>query len=393
MKKIAVFTGTRADYGLLYWLLRDIQANSELKLQVLVSGMHLSPEFGLTKSEIIADGFSIDAEVEMLLSSDSAVGVVKSMGVGLIGFADALNRLEPDCLVVLGDRFEALAVAQAALILGVPIAHIHGGEITEGAYDDAIRHAITKMAALHFVATDVYRRRVIQMGEDPALVLNVGAIGLDHVVRSDRMSLSELADSLDFPLGRPFFIVTYHAATSSVEDPAVVMTNILSALDAFPDHQVLMTYPNADNGGRAIIPLIERYARHNPNRVCVKRSLGSKRYLSALSFASLVLGNSSSGIIEAPAFRVPVVDVGTRQAGRLAADSVIHVDSGRLAIKSAIDKALSGGHRLLTDQCVNPYGVGDAAGAIVRYFEARDIPRKKKFHDYPWEEPKCSSGK
>ncbi len=393
MKRIAVFTGTRADYGLLYWLIRDIQASRELQLQVLVSGMHLSPEFGLTKSEITADGISIDAEVEMLLSSDSAVGVVKSMGVGLIGFADALNRLGPDCLVVLGDRFEALAAAQAALILGIPIAHIHGGEITEGAYDDAIRHAITKMATLHFVATDVYRRRVIQMGEDPVRVLNVGAMGLDHVVRSDRMSLSELAGSLDFPLRQPFFIVTYHAATSSVEDPAEVMSNILSALDAFPDHQVLMTYPNADNGGRAIMPLIEKYAQHNSDRVCVKRSLGSKRYFSALSLASLVLGNSSSGIIEAPTFKVPVVNVGTRQAGRLAAESVIHVAPESSAIKSAIYEALSEGHLLLTNKCVNPYGIGDAAGSIVRYFETNDIPWKKKFHDHVWEEIRCSSEK
>lgn len=381
MKKIAVFTGTRADYGLLYWLLKDIQASQKLDLRLLVSGTHLSPEFGLTKSVVLADGFKIDAQVEMLLSSDSAVGVVKSMGVGLIGFADALDRMRPDCLIVLGDRFEALAASQAALVLGIPIVHIHGGEKTEGAYDDAIRHAITKMANLHFVAAEPYRNRVIQMGENPAHVLNVGALGLDHLMRSTRMGLPELSNSLSFDLRQPFFLVTYHPVTAGDELPARTMEMILSALDEFPSHQVLATYPNADNGGRAIIALLEAYARRRPDRVCAVPSLGSARYLAALSLACAVVGNSSSGIIEAPAYRVPTVDIGVRQAGRLAAASVVHAPADQSALISAIRRVLTDEHRMLTDNCINPYGSGSAAESIVRYLEDNDIPLHKEFHD------------
>jgi UDP-N-acetylglucosamine 2-epimerase (non-hydrolysing) len=381
MKKIAVFTGTRADYGLLYWLFKDIQASHVLDLQLLVSGMHLSPEFGLTRSAILADGFKIDAQVEMLLSSDSPVGVVKSMGVGLIGFADALDRMSPDCLVVLGDRFEALAVAQAALVLRIPIVHLHGGEKTEGAYDDAIRHAITKMANLHFVAAESYRNRVIQMGEDPATVLNVGALGLDHLMRSPRMNLLELSDSLACDLRQPFFLVTYHPVTAGNEPPETTMAALLSALETFPDHQILITYPNADNGGRAIIAMIEAYAQRHPDRVCAVPSLGSSRYLAALSLASAVVGNSSSGIIEAPAYRVPTVDIGVRQAGRLTAESVVHAAADQSAMSLAIYKVLTAEHRLVTARCANPYGAGRAAESIVRYLEAHDIPLHKEFHD------------
>ncbi len=381
MKKIAVFTGTRADYGLLYWLLKDIQASHTLDLQLLVSGMHLSPEFGLTRSTILADGFQIDAQVEMLLSSDSPVGIVKSMGVGLIGFADALDRMNPDCLVVLGDRFEALAAAQAALVLGIPLVHLHGGEKTEGAYDDSIRHAITKMANLHFVAAEAYRDRVIQMGEAPACVLNVGALGLDHLMRSPRMSLSELSDSLTFDLRQPFFMVTYHPVTAGDEPPAKAMEALLSALDAFPDLQILVTYPNADNGGRVIIELLEAYAQRHSDRVCAVPSLGSARYLAALSLASAVIGNSSSGIIEAPSYHVPTVDVGVRQAGRLAAESVVHAAADQSSIVSAISQVLTDEHELLTTHCINPYGAGRAAKAIVEYLEENDIPLHKKFHD------------
>lgn len=381
MKKIAVFTGTRADYGLLYWLLKDIQASRVLDLQLLVSGMHLSPEFGLTKNAILADGFKIDAQVEMLLSSDSPVGVVKSIGVGLIGFADALDRLAPDCLIVLGDRFEALAAAEAALVLRVPIAHLHGGEKTEGAYDDAIRHAITKMANLHFVAADEYRNRVIQMGESPESVLNVGALGLDHLVRSSKMGLIELSDSLKFDLRQPFIMATYHPVTAGEESPEKTMAALLSALDVFSDYQVLITYPNADNGGRSIIALIDAYAQRHPDRVCAVPSLGSMRYLTAMSLASAVVGNSSSGIIEAPAYRVPTVDIGVRQEGRLAAASVIHAIADRADIIAAIRRVLSKEHAQVTAQCVNPYGSGDAAREIVRYLEENNISSRKKFHD------------
>ena len=274
MRKVAVFTGTRAEYGLLYWLLKDLQQDSEIELQLLVSAMHLSPEFGMTYQQIETDGFTITEKVEMLLSSDSAVGTAKSIGLGVLGFADALERMKPDVLVVLGDRFEALAVTQAAMILRIPIAHIHGGETTEGAYDDAIRHAITKLSLLHFTSTEAHRNRVIQLGEHPSRVFNVGAVGLDHLQRSKMFSLAELSASLNFKLEQPYFLVTYHPVTLASEPAKASFENLLKALDAFPQHQIILTYPNADDGGREIIPLLEAYAKQQPSRVLAIPSLG-----------------------------------------------------------------------------------------------------------------------
>jgi UDP-N-acetylglucosamine 2-epimerase (non-hydrolysing) len=369
MKQVAVFTGTRAEYGLLYWLMKDIQASDKLALQVIVSGMHLSPEFGETWKQIEEDGFAIDAKVEMLLSSDSSVGVVKSMGLGMIGFADALARLRPDMLVVLGDRFEALAIVQAALVMRIPVAHLHGGETTEGAYDDAIRHAITMMSDLHFTAAEPYRQRVIEMGEDPGRVFNVGAMGLDHLMRSPRLTMAELSASLGFALRQPFMLVTYHPVTMHEEDPRAAFEQLLAALDAFPTHQVILTYPNADNGGRAIIPMLEAYAHRQPHRVLAIPSLGFKRYLSVLDAASVVVGNSSSGIIEAPSFHVPTVNVGARQLGRLAAGSVLHADSSADTIRQALTQALSPEFSAYCRTVSNPYGQGDAARRIVALLE------------------------
>ena len=380
-RKVAVFTGTRAEYGLLYWLMKDIQASEQLALQVIVSGMHLSPEFGETWKGIEVDGFPIDAKVEMLLSSDSDVGVVKSMGLGTLGFADALDRLRPDVLVVLGDRFEALAIVQAALIMRIPVAHLHGGEITEGAYDDAIRHAITKMAYFHFVATPTYRQRVIQMGESPERVFNVGAIGLDHLLRSPRMTRKELSESLEFELDSAFLLVTYHPVTMLAEDPVQSFNALLSALDQFPGHKIILTYPNADNGGRAIIPLLEDYALRNPGRVKAIPSLGFRRYLSAVAMADGVVGNSSSGIIEVPAFGVPTVNVGSRQAGRLAAASVINCEPDARSIEAAIRRACSADFASDCKEVVNPYGAGNAAQSIVDVLERFDGTYHKSFHD------------
>lgn len=380
-KRIAVFTGTRAEYGLLYWLLKDIQASERLELQLIVAAMHLSPEFGQTWRQIELDGFRIDAKVEMLLSSDTATGVAKSMGLGTIGFADSLERLRPDLLVVLGDRFEALAIVQAALVMRIPVAHLHGGETTEGAYDDAIRHAITKMASLHFVAAEPYRRRVIQMGESSSAVFNVGALGLDHLQRTPRMTLSELRASLDFSLAEPFLLVTYHPVTMASEDPQASATALLQALDEFPQHQVVMTYPNADNGGRAIIPLLQQYAAQRRSRVLLIESLGFRRYLSTLAYARAVVGNSSSGIIEAPAFHVPTVNIGERQFGRLAADSVLHCRAERDDIVRVLRQALSDEFRRLCATTINPYGQGMASRAIVRELEAQAGPFHKRFHD------------
>ena len=380
-RRIAVFTGTRAEYGLLYWLMKDIQASPLLDLQVIVSGMHLSPEFGETWKLVEADGFPVDAKVEMLLSSDTSVGVVKSMGLGTIGFADALDRLKPDMLVVLGDRFEALAVVQAALIMRVPVAHLHGGEITEGAYDDAIRHAITKMASLHFTAAEAYRRRVIQMGELPSTVFNVGALGLDHLVRTQPMSCDELVASLGFPLHQPYFLVTYHPVTLAEEDPVVSFKALLAAIDHCPDHHVILTYPNADNGGRALIPILEDYALRHPDRVLAIPSLGFRRYQSALSRAAAVIGNSSSGIIEAPAFGVPTVNIGARQTGRLAAESVLNCSPDVQSICQAISRALSVDFKASCHGVANPYGGGNAAQQVVRLLEETHGPFHKHFHD------------
>ncbi|WP_223523282.1 UDP-N-acetylglucosamine 2-epimerase [Pseudomonas sp. BF-RE-24] len=380
-RKIAVFTGSRAEYGLLYWLMKDLQSSSVVQLQIIVSGMHLSPEFGETWRQIAEDGFNIDAKVEMLLSSDSAVGIVKSMGVGTLGFADALDRLQPDMLVVLGDRFEALAIAQAALIMRIPIAHLHGGEITEGAYDDAIRHAISKMAYLHFVAAEPYRQRVIQMGEAPGRVFNVGAVGIDHLLRAPRMDIKQLRESLGFDLQSPYMVVTYHPVTLMDEHPQKSFIALTEALDKFPQHQIIFTYPNADNGGRAIIPLLEAYARTQPDRILAVPSLGFRRYLSAISMASAVVGNSSSGIIEVPAFGIPTVNIGVRQKGRLAADSVLHCEPNGSSIAQAIQKALTPEFTVACKTTVNPYGNGKAAEAILKVLESYDGASHKSFYD------------
>lgn len=377
MRKIAVFTGTRAEYGLLYWLLKDIQSDPELELQLLVAGMHLSPEFGMTYQSIETDGFRIDEKVEMLLSSDSAVGTAKSIGLGVIGFADALSRMNPDVLVILGDRFEALAAAQAAMILRIPIAHIHGGEITEGAYDDAIRHAITKLSLLHFTSTAEHRQRVIQLGEAPNRVSNVGAVGLDHLHRSNLMSVDELSASLEFIIDRPYFLVTYHPVTLATEPAKASFEQLLSALDKFPLHQVILTYPNADDGGREIIPLLDAYAKGRPDRVLAIPSLGQLRYLSAVKHAAAVVGNSSSGIIEVPSFGVPTVNVGARQRGRRAATSVLNCDPDANAITEALETGLE------TDfsQVINPYGQGNASEAILKIIKTADLSEIKTFYD------------
>ena len=380
-RKVAVFTGTRAEYGLLYWLMKELQSSKTLQLQVIVGAMHLSPEFGETWRQIEGDGFTIDAKVEMLLSSDTPVGVVKSMGLGVIGFADVLDRLKPEILIVLGDRFEALALVQSALILAIPVAHLHGGEITEGAYDDSIRHAITKMSSLHFVAAEAYRRRVIQMGESPLTVFNVGAMGLDHVLRSPLASLNELSSELGFELREPYLIATYHPVTVLEEDPQRSFKALLDALDRFPDYQIILSYPNADNGGRTIISCLEDYAKRWPRRVLAVASLGTKRYLSALSRVAAVVGNSSSGIIEAPAFGVPTVNIGSRQLGRLAAESVLHCSPNAFDIEQTLIKALSDEFTVNCRSVVNPYGCGNAAGEVVKIIESHPGPFRKHFYD------------
>lgn len=385
-KKVAVFTGTRAEYGLLYWLLKDIQNDSNLTLQLIVSGMHLSPDFGYTYKKIEEDGFKIDEKIEILLSSDSSVGIAKSMGLGVLGFADSLSRLKPDVLVILGDRFEALAAAQTAMILRIPIFHLHGGEITEGAYDDAIRHAITKLSYLHGTSTEEYRQRVIQLGESPGRVKNIGAIGLDHLRRSSFMNVSELGESLNFNIDRPYFLVTYHPVTLGDELPERSFNEILRALDYFPDYQVILTYPNADDGGRRIIPIIEQYAKNNSDRVIAIQSLGQIRYLSAVKHATAVIGNSSSGIIEVPAFDTPTVNIGMRQKGRLSAKSVLHCEPYEESIVDAISNAIRKIYKKDGKPIINPYGQGDSSSQVIEMIKSLQFEQCKVFFDLKFNE-------
>lgn len=382
-RKICVVTGSRAEYGLLYWLMKEIQDDSALELQVIVTGMHLSPEFGLTWKQIEQDGFIIDRKVEMLLSSDTPVGISKSIGLGIIGFADALDCLQPDVLVVLGDRFEIFAAVQAAMAHRIPIAHIHGGEITEGAVDDAIRHAITKMAHLHFTATESYRQRVIQLGEQPQRVFNVGAPGLDNILRLQLLDKPQLEQAIGFKLGKRNLLITFHPVTLENATAATQFGNLLKALDSFDDSRIIFTLPNADADGRVIIGMIEQYRQRFPERIASFVSLGALRYLSALKYMDAVVGNSSSGLIEAPAFKIGTINIGDRQKGRLCADSVIHCEPEVDAILNAFKTLFSGKFQESLATVENPYGHSGASVRIKELlkFQALDGLLKKSFYD------------
>lgn len=385
LRKICVVTGSRAEYGLLYWLLKEIQGDTELELQMVVTGMHLSPEFGLTWRQIADDGFVINRKVEMLLSSDTPVGISKSMGLGLIGFADALNDLQPDILVVLGDRFEIFAAAQAAMNLRIPIAHIHGGELSEGAVDDVIRHALTKMSHLHFTATETYRRRVIQLGEHPERVFNVGAPGLDNVYRLPLLGRQAFEEAIGFKLGVRNVLVTFHPVTLENATAAEQFGQLLQALDSFDDVHIIFTYSNADADGRVIATLIEDYRARHPQRVAAFVSLGSLRYLSAMRYVDAVVGNSSSGILEAPAFKIPTINIGDRQRGRLWASSVMHCPPEAAAIRETLSNVWSGKLRDFLTQVKNPYGDGGASGKIKAKLKSFNLGEclKKRFYDFP----------
>ncbi|KAF0220680.1 MAG: UDP-N-acetyl-D-glucosamine 2-epimerase [Geobacteraceae bacterium] len=381
MRKICVVTGTRAEYGLLYWLMKEIQVDADLQLQIIATGMHLSPEFGLTYRTIEEDGFTIDAKVEMLLSSDTPVGIAKSIGLGVIGFADALEHLNPDILVVLGDRYEILAAAQAALVAKIPVAHIHGGETTEGAVDESIRHAITKMSHLHFVAAEPYRTRVIQLGEHPDTVFNVGALGIENIKRLQLLDKSQLEQSINFELGTTCFLVTYHPATLGTTAPQVAMQALLDALGHFPDAKIVFTKPNSDTDGRILGQMIDEYAHHNKGRVAVFTSMGQLRYLSALQFADAVIGNSSSGIIEAPVCNTPTVNIGDRQSGRLKSNSIIDCLETTESIVAAINKALSQSFREGIKQDVSLYGYGESALHMKGHLKQANLSSIKRFYD------------
>jgi len=382
VRKICVVTGARADYGLLRWVMDGIRRSSRLELQLVATGMHLSPEFGLTYRQIEADGFTIDRKVEMLLSSDTPVGVAKAVGLGVIGFADVLDDLRPDLLLLLGDRFELLAAATAALVARIPIGHLHGGEVTEGAFDEAIRHSITKMAHLHFVAAEPYRRRVIQLGEQPASVFTVGGLGIDNVLKLDLLSREELEDALEFTFGSRNLLVTFHPVTLEKDASAAQMSELLAALHALEGTQLVITLPNADTEGRALIRLIEEFVKTHPNAKAFT-SLGQLRYLSCIRHVDGVVGNSSSGLIEVPAFRKGTINIGDRQKGRLRASSVIDCEPTAASITAAIQRLYSAEFQQRLSHVVNPYGEGHASEATVAVLESYDFTNvlKKRFHD------------
>ncbi|MDD2814228.1 MAG: UDP-N-acetylglucosamine 2-epimerase [Thiotrichaceae bacterium] len=382
-RKLAVITGSRAEYGLLYWLLQEIQADTALELQLVVTGMHLSPEFGLTYRNIEQDGFHIAAKVEMLLSSDTPIGIAKSIGLGVLSFADALANLKPDIVVVLGDRYEIFAAVQAAMALNIPVAHLHGGETTEGAMDEAIRHSITKMSHLHFVAAEVYRQRVIQLGESPERVFNVGGVALDNLKRLNLLNREQFETALDFKLAPLNFLVTYHPVTLSQTSAKASAQALLNALDVFPQANIIFTKANADAGGRIINQLLEEYAAAQPERVYLTTSLGQLKYLSAIKLVDVVIGNSSSGLIEVPALHKPTVNIGERQQGRLKAASVIDSSEETSAIKHAINYALSAEFQIQLPNVVSLYGQAGASlkiKEVLKNYNLHDI-LMKKFYD------------
>lgn len=380
--RVCVVTGTRAEYGLLRWVMEGIRLSTHLELQIIATGSHLSPEFGFTYREIESDGFSIDRKIEMVLSADTPSGVAKSMGVGLIGFASAFQELKPDWIVLLGDRYELLSAASAALVARIPIVHIHGGETTEGAFDEAIRHSITKMSHLHFVAADAYRRRVIQLGEDPQNVHVVGGLGLDGISKIALLGRSELEQALDFKLGARNLLITFHPVTLESESSETQMRALLNALDSFPDIHCIFTMPNADNDSRVIFRLIEEFTARRANSKAFT-SLGQLRYLSCLRHVDGVVGNSSSGLIEVPSFRKATINVGDRQKGRLRAQSVLDCNADSATIRSCIERIYSEEFQNLLSQTVNPYGSAGASEKIVKILEARRENRsvKKTFYD------------
>lgn len=363
-RKICVVTGTRAEYGLLRWVMQGIQDSDVLDLQLIVTGMHLSPEFGLTVQEIESDGFHIDRKVEMLLSSDTPVGITKSMGLAMIGFADALAELQPDLLLVLGDRFETFAAASAALIARIPIAHCHGGELTEGAFDDALRHSITKMAHLHFAAAEEYRQRVIQMGEHPDRVFLVGGLGVDAIKRTKLLSREELEASLDFKLGPRNLLITFHPVTLEHNTSAQQMSELLAALDELKDTHLIFTMPNADTDGRVLIRMVEDFCASRPHAKAFT-SLGQLRYFSCIHYCNGVVGNSSSGLAEVPSFSKGTVNIGDRQKGRLRAESVIDCEPERRAIATAIRRMWEPEFCMKVGSSENLYGDGRASDYII----------------------------
>ncbi|MBU5310756.1 UDP-N-acetylglucosamine 2-epimerase (hydrolyzing) [Tissierella carlieri] len=384
MKKICVVTGTRAEYGLFRPLIKRIKEDDELQLQLIVTGMHLSPEFGLTYKEIEEDGFMIDEKIEMLISSATAVGISKSMGLAMIGFADAFGRLKPDMVIVLGDRYEIFSAVSSAFISRIPIAHIHGGETTEGAFDEGFRHSITKMSYLHFTSTEKYRKRIIQLGEEPSRVFNVGAIGIESIKTLDLLDKKKLEQNINFRFGIRTALVTFHPVTLEDNTAKVQFQELLNTLDKFNDLKVIFTKANSDTDGRIINSMIDDYVNKNKDKAVDFISMGQLRYLSAMKYVDLVIGNSSSGIVEAPSFKVATINIGDRQKGRIQPGTVINCQPIESEIYKAIKLGLSDNFKEKIKDAVNPYGNGNVSEKILYVIKDnlnKGIELKKSFYD------------
>ncbi len=388
MKKIVILTATRAEYGLLKAVMTGLLADPFYDIRIAVTGMHLSPEFGMTVKEIESDGLPIDKKIEIVLSSDTPVALSKSMGLAMISFSEYFEECKPDALMALGDRYETLAVCCAAMNARIPIFHLYGGEATEGLIDEAIRHSITKMSYLHFTSTETYRKRVIQMGEDPARVFHVGAMGVENALNVDKMSVAELEDSLGFKLGKNYAVGTFHPVTLESATAQTQTMSLLSALDRHSGLTYLFTKANSDTDGRIINTLLEEYSRTHEN-LHVVDSIGMKRYLNAIRNARFVIGNSSSGLVEAPSFHIPTINIGDRQLGRISGETVIDCEPNTESIRCAIDTVLSSEFRDKIQEARNPYGDGNASEkimAVIKDFFTNDkIHIKKKFYDLCFE--------
>lgn len=387
---ICVVTGTRAEYGIMSRLMQAIKDSDDMQLQIIVTNMHLSETYGMTVKEIENDGFTVDYRIPLSLDDNSARGTVKAMAEALSGFADAYQELNPDIILILGDRYEMLAAASAAAIFGIPVAHLHGGEITEGAYDDAIRHAITKLATYHFTSTEEYRQRVIQMGEEPERVFNVGALGVDNILHDKYMTLSEFNESLKelagdkaIDMSEGFLLVTFHPVTRQPEEAESQTRALLCALEKVKGRQLLFTMPNSDTGGRVVGELIKKWVAENSHRATCVTSLGRKRYYSALKHCGAVIGNSSSGLIEAPSFGVPTVNIGERQKGRAQGNTVINCTADTEGINAAIIKALSPELSLFCRrEGINPYAGSATLDDIIKTLGSLSALRHQAKHFY-----------
>jgi GDP/UDP-N,N'-diacetylbacillosamine 2-epimerase (hydrolysing) len=384
MRKICIITGSRADYYLLKWIMQSIKEDRELELQVIATGMHLSPEFDSTYKIIEQDGFQINRKVEMLMSSDTSVGIAKSMGIGMIAFSDALNELKPDLILVLGDRFEIFSAVSAALIACIPVAHLHGGEITQGAFDDAIRHSLTKMSHLHFVASETYFNRVIQLGEQPDNVFLVGGLGVDCIKRMELLNRVQLEDSIEFKFLNKNLLITFHPVTLQGDLAEKQMKELLVALEALKDTGFIFTLPNADTNGRSLIKLVQDFVSNNSNARLYK-SLGQLRYLSCAAQVDGVIGNSSSGLLEVPSLKKGTINIGLRQQGRLQATSVINCEPNSDSISRALLKLYSKEFQNNLLNSINPYGDGGASEKIVDIIKNYPLDNliKKVFYDLP----------